>query len=456
MQENIKKLLPAQVQKIGVLANRAIVIRLCKNEKINYFYFVPCPEFHSITISSKSPGRNYPRAEWLGKHLKNLENSNLVSFEKADGENVFFLNFESRDKLAFHFFGRQGNSLLINKNNKILAVWHPCKWHQIGKDYVRSKVEAGSKIKNMGISQLLENLELKELEDTRVKVVSFLQKERKKLENRLKKIKNDEKNAKNAEKFKKFGELLKTNYHLLKKRMNEIEVTNLFSPDQEKIVIPLESGKTPQENVSAYFKKAKKFARAPEIIADRIKVTKEELASIDEKCRLQSTIFDVCELKKFLPEKKKKKVEKPKQDSFPGIRKLMSSDGFLILAGKNAKDNDRLTVQIANGNDLWLHTRGRPGTHVVVRAQRNKEFSHQTIVEAAKLCAYLSKCTDGCVEDVSYTLRKHVTKPRGAKPGLVLVAASKTISVKNNKAAIKEWMKNAAQSLDPRMPGSSL
>jgi len=441
MQKEIQKLLPAQVQKIGVLANRAIVLRLCKNEKISYIYLTPCPEFHSITFSEKSPGRNYPHAEWLNKYLKNLENSSLVTFDKVPEENVFFINFDSGKKLVFHFFGRQGNSLLIDENNKILAVWHPCKWHQGGDNYVRSNVEASSEINEIEIDQLLEKLELTEIEDIRIKVVSFLEKKQKKLENRLKKIEKDEKNAENAEKFKKFGELLKANYHLLKKRMKEIEVTNYFSPDQEKIKIPLESGKTPQENVSMYFKKAKKFARAPEKIAERKRITKEEIASIGEKCRLQSTIFDVCELKKFLPEKKKKKVEKPKQDTFPGIRKLISSDGFLILAGKNAKDNDKLTVQIANGNDLWLHTRGRPGTHVVVRAQRNKDFPHQTIVEAAKLCAYLSKCPDRCVEDVSYTLRKHVTKPRGAKPGLVLLAASKTISVKNNEAAIKEWIK---------------
>ena len=444
MQKDIQNLLPAKVQKIGVLANRAIVLRLSKNEKISYVYVAPGPTFLSITLSSKSPGRDYPHADWLNKFLKNLEGSDLIEFNKCPNENVFVGKFVSGKKIVFHFFGRQGNALLIDEKNKILAVWNPCKWHQGGEDYVRSNVEANSEINEIKIEELLEKLETADIDDVRIKVVSFLEKERKKLKNRLKKIESDEKNAENAEKFKKFGDLLKSNYHLLKKRMKEIEVTDFFSEEQEQVIIPLESGKTPQENVSMYFKKAKKFARAPEKIAERKKITNAEIDSIDEKCRLQSTIFDVEKLKKFLPPKKKKKeaLKKAKPESLPGIRKLISSDGFLILAGKNAKDNDRLTVQIANGNDLWLHTRGRPGTHVVVRAERNKDFPHQTIVEAAKICAYLSKCPDRCVEDVSYTFKKHVTKPKGAKPGLVLVAATKTISVKNNEVAMKEWMKN--------------
>ena len=98
---------------------------------------------------------------------------------------------------------------------------------------------------------------------------------------------------------------------------------------------------------------------------------------------------------------------------------------------------------LANGNDMWMHTRNRSGTHVVIRNQRGKNFPKRTLIEAAQLCVHLSKVRDGEVVDVLYTLRKHVTKPKGAKAGSVLVAGGKTVTVKQNEQAVKKWMRDS-------------
>ena len=90
---------------------------------------------------------------------------------------------------------------------------------------------------------------------------------------------------------------------------------------------------------------------------------------------------------------------------------------------------------------MWLHTRNRPGAHVVIRAQRGKEFTKQTLIQAAKICAYLSKVRDGSLEDVTYTLKKNVTKPKGLKPGSVFVAKGKTITIQHNEREIRTWMR---------------
>ena len=160
------------------------------------------------------------------------------------------------------------------------------------------------------------------------------------------------------------------------------------------------------------------------------------------------TLFHYSKLKSPKPPLKKGDLNRQKKP-IEKIRNFISSDDFTILAGKSAKDNDILTVRVANGNDLWLHTRNRPGAHVVIRAQRGKEFPKQTLIEAAKICVLLSKARDGSLEDVTYTLKKHVTKPKGLKPGSVFVAGGKTITIQHNERAVRKWMREKSVIRNP-------
>src|SRR5213075_345660 len=75
----------------------------------------------------------------------------------------------------------------------------------------------------------------------------------------------------------------------------------------------------------------------------------------------------------------------------PGTRQYLSVDGFEILVGRTANDNDHLTFKIAKPNDLWLHAADYGGSHVVVRNSSRKEVPQRTLIEAAQLAAYFSK-----------------------------------------------------------------
>ncbi len=436
--------LPASAQKVGLLAKRMLVFRLAREDEIvHYLYLAPGVPFRAVAISPLSPQRAYPHAEWLGPHLHHLETNQLVAFAKLEDEDVLELEFKDGLTCAVHFFGAAGNAVLVGADGNVLVAWHPGKRYRAGEKYALPDAEhpSASNIRTVPAEDLLTQVGEAELEDARAEVKQYLRRERRRLEKRLAKLEQEAREAARADEYKKWGELLKANYHLLQRGMRSVTVADYFSPEMAEVTIPLEPGKTPQENVSRCFRKAKKLARAPEQLAERRRITEAELGSIDEKCRLQSTLFDVCELQRLLPPKRAAPARREKHKPASRIRRFVSSDGFTILAGKSAKDNDHLTVHIANGNDLWLHTRGRGGTHVVVRAERNKEFPRQTLIEAAQVCAHLSRAPDGEVEEVTYTFRKHVTKPKGAKPGLVLVASGKTIAVRQNEKAMKKWLR---------------
>ncbi len=130
-------------------------------------------------------------------------------------------------------------------------------------------------------------------------------------------------------------------------------------------------------------------------------------------------------MKKPQPLGRKKKIEA----AFKGARRFISSDGFEILVGKKAKDNDYLTFRIAKSLDLWMHAADYPGSHVVIRVPNRKELPNRTLVEAAQLAAFYSDAREKPKAAVNYTQKKFVNKPKRAAPGLVSLASFKTILV---------------------------
>ncbi|MCP4577640.1 MAG: DUF814 domain-containing protein [Deltaproteobacteria bacterium] len=104
--------------------------------------------------------------------------------------------------------------------------------------------------------------------------------------------------------------------------------------------------------------------------------------------------------------------------------------GWKVLAGKTDIDNDHLSLKLAKPNDFWFHVRGMPGSHVVLRAGSNEAPNRATLKQAAAVAAYYSKARHGGVVPVSCTEARYVSKPRGAKPGLVHIRKEITLKVR--------------------------
>ena len=108
-------------------------------------------------------------------------------------------------------------------------------------------------------------------------------------------------------------------------------------------------------------------------------------------------------------------------------REFESFDGIPILVGKSAKDNDALTLKVAKPDDLWLHARGTPGSHVVIRLEKGVQFPHETLRDAAALALWYSDLRKSGKGEVIYTYRKFVKKGKGLKPGAVMVEREKSV-----------------------------
>jgi len=105
-------------------------------------------------------------------------------------------------------------------------------------------------------------------------------------------------------------------------------------------------------------------------------------------------------------------------------------DGWHIWAGRTSRDNDKLSVKVARGNDWWFHVKGSPGSHVVLFVRDGVEPPSEVIKAAAAVAAWHSKQRNGGRVAVNATRAQNVSKPRGAKPGLVTIRKEVTLMVR--------------------------
>jgi len=105
-------------------------------------------------------------------------------------------------------------------------------------------------------------------------------------------------------------------------------------------------------------------------------------------------------------------------------------EGFEVLIGRGAEDNDHLTFDVAKPFDVWMHVAGgTPGSHVVIRNPDKIEVPRAVIEAAAAAAAWYSKARGSPRVDVHYCRAGDVKKPRGAPAGRVEISKFKNVKV---------------------------
>ncbi|MFW6280594.1 MAG: Rqc2 family fibronectin-binding protein [Halanaerobium sp.] len=255
-------------------------------------------------------------------------------------------------------------------------------------------------------------------------------------EKKQKKLKKQLEESKDADKYKKFGELITSNIYQLNKGDKKAEITDYYSPEQEKVSIKLDPSLSPSANAQKYFKKYNKLKKSVKHIKRELaKLRHEEkyLEQVSLNIEQAEKLEDIEEIKNELTEegyiKKQKKNKRNKNSKKLAPRKFWSSDGYQILVGRNNKQNDTLTKKIANKGDIWLHTKTIAGSHVIIKRDTDKKVPDQTLNEAAAVAAYFSKARESKNVPIDYTEVENVNKPKGARPGLVYYENYQTIYI---------------------------
>jgi predicted ribosome quality control (RQC) complex YloA/Tae2 family protein len=260
-----------------------------------------------------------------------------------------------------------------------------------------------------------------------------LERSRKKLAIRQKTLKDVE----DRDRVRLFGELIIANMHQLKPGQNSVELVNYYSETGETVKIPLKENISLAANAQKYFKKYAKakstFVHVTKQIEDNLEELK-YLESVEHQLSMAINHNEIAEtLQELIDEgyvkgkaKKAPKRKTAKKQVEPMAFK--SSDGFLIFAGKNNKQNDMLTLKMSSAKDMWLHIKDFPGSHVIIRSD-GKDISENAIKQAAIIAAFYSKASKSSTVSIDYTQVKNVKKISGGKPGMVNYKNFKTIVV---------------------------
>ena len=234
---------------------------------------------------------------------------------------------------------------------------------------------------------------------------------------------------------KRVGDLLLANIASARRAGNKVRVTDYYADGAPEIEVEVDEKVTLAEAASGSFSRYTKARRAVEEIGTRLAQLERELEALDAKLmKLEKVIAtrDAAVLNEFAEKKATPATVGKKQKAslaLPGLRRYRSSDGYEVLVGRTARDNDQLTFRVARPNDLWLHAGDYPGSHVIVRNSSRNDIPHRTIVEAAQLAAKFSQASKDNKVNIHYTRRKFLTKPKGSAPGLVRMSSFKTIRV---------------------------
>lgn len=238
--------------------------------------------------------------------------------------------------------------------------------------------------------------------------------------------------AEQGDVYRLYGELITANLHNLQPGASTVTLLNYY--DNEMLTIPIETRYSPSQNAQRYYKK---YSKAKTAITEKniqLQETNSDISYLESVLSFiegAQTVEEIEELRLELVEggflRKRKNNYKPSK-SKPAPYSYRTSQGFKVLVGRNNKENDLLTFKMASGKDLWFHTKDIPGSHVILMTEGQK-VTEEAIFEAAALAAYHSKGKTSENVPVDYTQVRHVKKPSGAKPGMVIFTDNRTVYV---------------------------
>lgn len=250
---------------------------------------------------------------------------------------------------------------------------------------------------------------------------------------KLSKQQTELKNCENREQLRICGDLLQANLYRIERGAEYVDVENFYDENYGTLRIKLNPAISPAANAQKFYKDYQKAKNAENVLTEQIKKGHNELLYVES---VLDTVMraenerDLAQIRDELTEQGYLHRQKGKQKNSAALPpyEFVSSDGFKILVGRNNRQNDKLTLKMAGKNDIWLHTKDIHGSHAVVFAD-GREVSDTAIYEAARIAAYHSKAQNSSRVPVDYTLIKYVSKPNGAKPGMVIYVNNKTLYV---------------------------
>jgi len=281
----------------------------------------------------------------------------------------------------------------------------------------------------------------------RERLAQAIAEERARLERRLASLHTEAAKAAAAERLREWGDLIYANLWQIKPGWSELRVDG--------VAVPLDPTLSAKENAQAYFEQYRKARSADERLPERIARTEQELAYVDQLQTLTAQAAGFAELEALGAEWEGRASARASAATPPGKKRepapqrprpLYDRLGNAVYVGHTGRQNELVTFDLAGPDDTWLHARGVPGSHVVIRWRSpGGEETPETVQAAAALAAYYSAARGSGAVEVDVARRRHVRKIKGSGPGMVTYRNERTIPVRPaDETALREILRPAA------------
>ncbi|CAD5299314.1 MULTISPECIES: NFACT RNA binding domain-containing protein [unclassified Imperialibacter] len=252
-----------------------------------------------------------------------------------------------------------------------------------------------------------------------------LRKELKQTESYLKQSKAKLIELKEGKSYSQLADVLMANLHQVKEGQEEAVLDNFYTG--QPVNIKLKRALTPQKNAEIFYRKAKNQKIEIEKLEEAIAAKEALEETVAEHLLHLEDMTDLKLIRQYIQQHGLAKESKQAAINRPF--KVFQIGLYEAWVGTNAKNNDELTLKYATKNDLWLHAKDVPGSHVVLKWRAGQNFPKPVIEQAAALAAYYSKRKTDTLCPVIFTPKKWVRKPKGAHPGAVIVEREEVIMV---------------------------
>ena len=268
----------------------------------------------------------------------------------------------------------------------------------------------------------------------RERLVVAVREARGKVAARLGSLEDEQKRAASLERYREWGDAIYAYLWSIRPGQEALEVDGL--------TIPLDPRLSGKENAQSYFEQYRKGRNAGEHLPALIEKAQIEIDYLDQLATQVGQAESFAEWETLQAEWERYRVTsglagrdiktKPrKTPARPRIKPLYDDDGNAVFVGLSGPQNDEVTFDVAGPNDTWLHARGLPGSHVIIRWRLpTAEEREETVLAAARLAAHYSGGRSGANVEVDVARRRHVRKIKGAGPGMVTYRNERTIAVK--------------------------
>ena len=253
------------------------------------------------------------------------------------------------------------------------------------------------------------------------------------IETALAKLERKRESFLHADRYRHQGDLLSANLHLVKPGMDSIEVADYENGDAP-VRIPLDPRLKPHENAARCYEQYKKAVSGLDELGDDIESARRTLATLAEELAALEAERNPLVIHKILRRQNKPKQQIEKR--YPGL--TFRKDGWIMLVGRTAAENDELLRRHVKGSDMWLHTRDWPGGYVFIKNRPGKSIPLELLLDAGTLALFYSKGRKAGTADLYYTQVKYLRRAKNAPKGTVLPSNEKNLTVKLDDARLKQ------------------